>query len=294
MSSRPDTQAHGSDIPFRPARYHLYSSSSCPWAAQCLIMLRLKGLEDYIGITTVSPRLGKDGWAFASADSFPGTDSDPLYGSRNVRDLYTRSHPHWKGGFAVPLLWDRKTERIVNNNANDIVRMFNSSFNDILPPDKARIDMYPAELRDDIDYMTHWIKEKITNAILKTGFAKSSMRYCENVIPLFESFDELERVLRDREYVMGSRLTEVDIKLYVDVIRFDTAYCQYFKCNMRTIRRGYPSIHLWLRKLYWRNPAFQSSTDFDHIKNGFFTTFDTCGGATRVVPIGPVPHIEPL
>lgn len=44
---------------------------------------------------------------------------------------------------------------------------------------------------------------------------------------------------------------------------------QHFKCNIRDIRSGYPKLHKWLRNLYWSVPAFQETTQFEHIKKHY-------------------------
>ncbi|KAI0066785.1 hypothetical protein BV25DRAFT_1242820 [Artomyces pyxidatus] len=276
-----------------PGRYHLYASSSCPWANQCLIVHKLKGLDDIISVSIASPRLTKEGWAFASVDAFPGTDPDPLYNSRYIKDLYHRSHPKFQGRCTVPLLWDKRTQSVVNNDADDIMKIFNFAFNDFLPPHYASANLYPTHLRHEIRRIADWVNESITKAIFKAGFAVSSTVYCSAVIPLFEALDQLEGMLAGKDYLVGNQLTQSDIILYVNMIRFDPIYYHHFKCNMRMIRTGYPNIHTWLRKLYWRIPAFQLTTDFNHIKSGFYLSYDPINNS-GIVPMGPVPHIEPL
>ncbi|KIJ36719.1 hypothetical protein M422DRAFT_178963 [Sphaerobolus stellatus SS14] len=194
--------------------------------------------------------------------------------------------------FTVPVLWDKKKETIVNNESSEIIRIFNSGFNDILPTEKAALNFYPKELQKEIDELNEWVYETVNNGVYKTGFAKTQEAYESAIRPLFDSLDRLEKILYGKEYLVGDRLTEADVRLYTTIIRFDTAYHGIFKCNLRTIRDGYPNINKWLKNLYWNNDAFKSTTDFDHIKTNY--AFMAHINPTQVVPLGPIPNIEPL
>ncbi|KAM5543481.1 hypothetical protein V8D89_002732 [Ganoderma adspersum] len=273
-------------------RYHLYVSYGCPWATRTLIVRKLRGLEDIIGVTAVSPRLTADSWAFAKVDPFPGTDDDPLYGAAYLKELYYKANPEYKGRFTVPVLWDKKTGTIVNNESSEIIRFFNTAFNHLLPADKAALDLYPEPLRKEIDELNDWVYTTVNNGVYKTGFATTQKAYEEAVVPLFDSLDRLEKILEGKDYLIGHQLTEADVRLFVSIIRFDVAYHGAFKCNLRTIRDGYPAINLWLRKLYWNNSAFSETCKVDHIKGGYYSmkTLNPHG----VVPVGPIPHILPL
>ncbi|KAM6503265.1 Glutathione S-transferase, C-terminal-like protein [Amanita muscaria] len=274
-------------------RYHLYVAYSCPWATRALIMRKLKGLEDIISVTVVSPRMDVHGWPFANVDNFPGADTDPLYESQHIKDLYLMASPDYQGRFTVPVLWDKKTHTIVNNESSEIVRIFNSAFNELLPEGKAILDFYPKALRKEIDELNEWIYDSINNGVYKTGLATQQEAYEKAVTKVFEGLDEVEKILTGKDYLLGDRLTEADIRLFVTIIRFDPAYVGLFKCNIRTIRAGYPAIHKWVRQLYWNNEAFKSSTNFDHIKAGYHSSLVTLNPA-RIVPVGPIPNIEPL
>lgn len=273
-------------------RYHLFVSYLCPWATRALIVRKLKGLEDIIGLTAVVPRLTENGWPFAKVEPFPGADRDPFYDSSYIKEIYLKAQPNFTGRFTVPVLWDKKLETIVNNESSEIIRIFNTAFNELLPADKAALDLYPERLRKEIDEINGWVYDTVNNGVYKTGFASTQKAYEDAVIPLFESLDRLEKILTGKDYLIGSQLTEADVRLFVTIIRFDTAYHGAFKCNLRTIRDGYPAIDLWLRKLYWKNTAFSESTNFEHIKHGYYAI--TKVNPTGVVPVGPVPDIRPL
>ncbi|KAI0331722.1 glutathione S-transferase [Cubamyces sp. BRFM 1775] len=273
-------------------RYHLYVAYSCPWATRTLIVRKIKGLEDYIGVSVVSPRLGENGWAFANVDPYPGADVDPLNGAEYIKDLYLKVQQNYEGRFTVPVLWDKKTETIVNNESSEIIRIFNTAFNEILPSDKAAIDLYPVEHRPEIDEINDWVYDTVNNGVYKAGFATVQQAYEEAVIALFNSLDRLEEILTGKDYLVGNRLTEADVRLFVTIVRFDPVYVGHFKCNLRTIRGGYPAIHLWLRKLYWNNDAFSSTCKFDYIKTSYYWQKNV--NPHRIVPVGPIPDILPL
>jgi len=274
-------------------RYHLYVSYACPWATRTLIVRKLKGLEDIISVTVVSPHMGAQGWPFASVDQFPGADVDPFYDSEHVKDLYLKAEPNYSGRFTVPILWDRKNHTIVNNESSEIIRMFNTAFNDFIAPDKVALDYYPENLRTEIDSLNEWIYPNINNGVYRAGFASTQTAYEKAVHEIFEALDKVERLLTGKDFLVGDRLTEADIRLWVTIIRFDPVYVGHFKCNIRDIRNGYPAIHSWMQKLYWNNIAFKSSTHFDHIKTHYYWSHAFIN-PTRVIPEGPIPNIRPL
>ncbi|KAG5642362.1 hypothetical protein DXG03_002959 [Asterophora parasitica] len=203
-------------------------------------------------------------------------DVDPVYHSEHVKDLYIKVDPDYSGRFTVPVLWDKKTHTIVNNESSEIIRIFNTAFNDAIPADKAKLHFYPANLRAQIDELNEWIYPNINNGVYRAGFATSQAAYQKAVVELFEALDKVEKLLVGKDYLVGDTLTEADIRLWVTIIRFDPVYVGHFKCNIRTIRDGYPAIHrrvthpLQIHKLYWNNDAFKSSTDFDHIKTHYY------------------------
>ncbi|KAH9852337.1 glutathione S-transferase [Lenzites betulinus] len=273
-------------------RYHLYVAYACPWANRTLIVRKLKGLENIIGVTVVSPRLSEHGWPFGDVDPFPGAEPDPLYNAQYIKDIYLRADPQYEGRFTVPLLWDKKTETVVNNESSEIIRILNSAFNELLPADQASIDLYPEAHRAQIDEINEWVYDTVNNGVYKAGFATTQQAYEAAVVPLFDSLDRLEKILAGKDYLVGGQLTEADIRLFVTIVRFDPAYYGNFKCNLRSIRDGYPAIHLWLRKLYWNNDAFFSTTKFDHIKTSYYS--QKIVNPHLIVPLGPIPLILPL
>jgi len=269
-------------------RYHLYVSYACPWAHRTLIVRKLKGLEDHIAVTVVSPRMGLNGWPFASADSFPGAEKDPHNNAQHIKDIYLKIDPDMTARFTVPMLWDTKEKTIVNNESSEIIRMLNSEFETGTGP-----DLYPEKLRSEIDDLNEWVYNTVNNGVYKCGFATSQEAYESNITPLFKSLDRLEKILEGKDYLVGNTLTEADVRLYTTIVRFDPVYVGHFKCNIGTIRHNYPNLNRWLKNLYWKNDAFKSTTNFEHIKTHYYWSHPHIN-PTRVVPVGPNQSVEPL
>ncbi|KAJ7179614.1 glutathione S-transferase [Mycena filopes] len=274
-------------------RYRLYVSYACPWATRALIVRKLKGLEDFIPVTVVSPLMGTSGWPFASADPYPGAEVDPIINAKHVRDLYLHASPNYEGRFTVPFIWDTANNTIVNNESSEIIRMFNTGFNALLPADKVAVDLYPAEDRAEIDSINDWVYPEINNGVYRSGFATTQEAYESAVKLVFSGLDKAEKILKGKDYLVGGKLSECDIRLWVTIIRFDPVYVGHFKCNLNTIRAGYPEINRWMKQLYWKNSAFKDSTNFDHIKTHYYWSHPSVN-PTRIVPVGPIPMIEPL
>jgi glutathionyl-hydroquinone reductase len=219
--------------------------------------------------------LTKDGWLFTGRD---GSDKvDPLYGFTKLSQLYKKADPEYVGRFTVPALWDKKRQTIVNNESSEIIRILYSEFDDLLPANlresnKPGGGFYPEHLRKEIDEMNEWVYNTINNGVYKTGFATTQTAYESNLFPLFESLDRLEKHLGElghTPYLFGDHLTEADIRLYTTLIRFDVAYVNIFKCNLKMIRYDYPLLYQWLRYLYWdggnilNGDTFKKTTYFD-------------------------------
>ncbi|KAI9780247.1 MAG: S-glutathionyl-(chloro)hydroquinone reductase [Geoglossum umbratile] len=284
----------GANFPPERGRYHLYVSYACPWAHRTLIARKLKGLDDIVGFTVVHWHLGDKGWRFATPDeNLPGENvtPDPNHkDATHLRDLYFKVNPDYTGRFTVPVLWDKKTSRIVNNESSEIIRMFYYEFDEFLPEEYKNVDLFPKELRKQIEETNDWTYSDVNNA----GFATTQEAYERNVKQLFTSLDRVEAHLASSPgpYYFGSAITEADIRLYTTIARFDPCYVQHFKTNLRDIRSGYPAIHRWLRKLYWDVPAFHDTTQFEHIKK-HYTKSHTQINPLGITPLGPVPDILP-
>ncbi|TIB77616.1 glutathione S-transferase omega-like 2 [Wallemia mellicola] len=269
-------------------RYHLVVSYACPWAHRALIVRSLSGLEDFLPYSVVHPYLGEKGWSFDK--DFEGATGCTIEGvdATHLRDLYFTAEKDYNARFTVPIIWDKKLKTIVSNESSEIIRFLND-----LKPDVGG-DIYPEHLRKEIDELNGWVYDTVNNGVYKSGFATTQEAYEGNVKPLFESLDRLEKILSDgRDFLIGGQLTEADIRLYTTIVRFDPVYVGHFKCNLGTIRHNYPHINTWLKKLYWKNDAFKSTTNFKQIKYHYYNSHRHING-TGVVPLGPNPDIEPL
>lgn len=293
---------------FQPekGRYHLIVAYACPWACRALIVRQLKGFDKVDGLLPVSvvdSYLGPEGWTFVpygddvtnGAVNVRGTGATvPGHESiKRVKEFYLKADPNYDARATVPIVWDNKLNTVVNNESSEIIRFFNDAFNEFLPKDKQELDFYPEALRKEIDELNGWIYDNINNGVYKSGFASKQGPHEEAVKNLFEHLDKVENILSDgRDYLVGGQLTEADIRLFTTIVRFDPVYFTHFKTNIRDIRSGYPHIHRWLRNLYWGNPAFKDTTDFDSIKAHYFASHKQINGH-QIVPLGPLPHILP-
>jgi putative glutathione S-transferase len=260
------------------SRYHLYVSLACPWAHRTLIVRKLKGLESLIDVSVVSWLMLENGWTF---DTAKGSTGDPLDHHQFLHQRYTTDDPNYTGRVTVPLLWDKKQKRIVSNESAEIIRMFNSAFNDLTGDE---LDLYPASLRARIDELNEEIYPRVNNGVYRAGFATSQGAYEEAYDGLFAELDALEKLLGENRYLTGEHLTEADVRLFTTLVRFDAVYYSHFKCNMRRIA-DYPNLSNWLRELYqW--PGIAETVDLQHIKGHYYGSHRTIN-PTGIVPKGP-------
>lgn len=266
-------------------RYHLYVALICPWASRTLIARTLKGLEQVISVSVVEPALTDQGWRFGD---FPGAGRDTVNGATYMHELYTRADLHVTGRATVPVLWDRKTGTIVNNESADIVRMLNSGFGDLA---RADVDLYPEDLQDEIDALNERIYPGLNNGVYRAGFATTQIAYEEAFRDVFATLDALEdRLAVGGPFLFGDRFTETDIRLFVTLVRFDAAYHGLFKCNLRRLV-DYPALSAYLRRVL-ALPGVPATVNIDHIKRGYYSI--RALNPTGIVPVGPdLPDILP-
>lgn len=259
-------------------RYHLYISLACPWASRTLIMRKLKGLEDHISLSIVHPLMLENGWTFADG---PGVFNDPLFNSDYHYQVYLKADPHYTGRVTVPVLWDKKTNTIVSNESAEIMRMFNTAFNDITG---NYDDYYPEHLQTEIDAMNDFVYPNINNGVYKAGFSTNQAVYEKEVKNLFAALDKLEEYLADKNYLVGNQLTEADLRLFTTLVRFDPVYFGHFKCNIKALV-DYPNLWNYTKQLY-NHAGIAETVDFDHIKQHYYGSHKTIN-PTGVVPVGP-------
>ena len=268
---------HSTDFAPEAGRYHLYVSFACPWAHRTLITRKLKGLEDAISFDVVHPLLPSTGWAFD--DSTPGATRDSINGFGGLREVYLASNPKFEGAITVPVLWDKQTKQIVNNESAEIIRLFNSEFQShAAHPD---LDLYPQDDRKKIDELNDWIYPSINNGVYRCGFATKQAAYSRAFKELFEALDRVEEILGRSRYLTGPNLTEADVRLFTTLVRFDAVYFVHFKCNLKRIV-DYPSIWGYTRDIF-QTSGIAETVNMAHIKTHYFASH------RHINPFGIVP-----
>ena len=264
---------------FAPAsgRYHLYVSYACPWAHRTLVTRALKGLENAISYDVVHPFLPRTGWSFD--DSTEGATGDRLNHFGDLREAYMASAPQFDGAITVPVLWDKETRQIVNNESSEIIRVFNSEFQD--QASNPDLDLYPADQREEIDELNSWIYPSINNGVYRCGFAKKQQAYSQAFNELFSALDRVEAILSNSRYLAGQNLTEADVRLFTTLVRFDAVYVTHFKCNMKRIV-DYPNIWGFTRDIY-QMPGIAETVNMTHIKRHYYESH------LHINPFGIVP-----
>ncbi|MDH3725722.1 MAG: glutathione S-transferase family protein [Thermoleophilia bacterium] len=264
-------------FPAEAGRYHLYVSYACPWAHRTIIVRALKGLTEAISVSVVDPIRDERGWAFREG---PGHGPDPVNGFSFLAEAYLASSPTFDGRVTVPVLWDRRTSRIVNNESAEIIRMLGHEFDAFGDP---TVDLYPEELRREIDELNDLIYATVNNGVYRCGFAQTQAAYDEAIWPLFATLDMLEERLANRRYLTGPVPTEADWRLFPTLVRFDPVYVTHFKCNLRRLVE-YRNLWGYTRDLYqW--PGVAETVNLDHIRRHYFQTHPSIN-PFRIVPAG--------
>jgi len=254
-------------------RYHLYVALICPWASRTLMARKIKGLEEAITISIVEPELTDQGWRFA-------TGADPVNGMTYMHEIYTKADPQVNGRATVPVLWDKATGTIVNNESADIVRILNTGFGTLAKGP----DLYPADLAADIDALNDAIYPALNNGVYRAGFATTQIAYEDAFRDVFATLDALEARLSDgRDWLLGDRFTETDIRAFVTLARFDAAYHGLFKCNLRRLA-DYPKLTAYTARIH-RLPGIADTVSIDHIKRGYYSI--KALNPNGIVPLGP-------
>jgi putative glutathione S-transferase len=239
----------------------------CPFAQRANLVRHLKNLNEILPMSIVRPYpKGEPGWRFD--ETYPNATPDHLFNSRFMHQVYFRDDPAYTGKYSVPLLWDKKINRIVNNESAEMLRWLPQAFNSIDDEKTKSQDYYPQDLRTQIDEISPWLTSLICSGVYKAGFVSTQEDYEKNVVPLFAALNKLEALLHTNggPYILGKQLTELDLLAYPTIVRFDTVYVQHFKTNLGMIRHDYPVMNNWLKNLYWSVEGFKESTDFMHIK----------------------------
>ena len=277
--------ADGAGFPPEPGRYHLYVSYACPWAHRTLIARKLKGLEEALSFDVVDPILPLTGWSFER--SAPGATGDRVNQFRALREVYLASEPGYEGRITVPVLWDKKSGRIVNNESAEILRMLNAEFQELAAHPET--DLYPEPLRERIDALNDWIYPQINNGVYRCGFARTQRAYSQAFRELFDALDRAEAILAGSRYLAGEQLTEADVRLFTTLVRFDAVYVTHFKCNLRRIV-DYPNLWAYTRDIH-QLPGVSDTVNMEHIKRHYYESHRQIN-PLGIVPDGPTLDFE--
>ncbi len=266
-----------------PGRYHLFVSLACPWAHRTLIMRSLKRLQPMIGVSVTHWLMGEQGWSFEPGE---GVIPDPVLDAGHLHQLYVAAVQHYTGRVTVPVLWDLERRTVVSNESADILRMFNGAFDAV---GAAPGDYSPASLRPEIDAINARVYDTVNNGVYRAGFATTQDAYEEAVTTLFSTLDWLEQRLSTQRYLLGSALTEADIRLFTTLVRFDAVYHGHFKCNLRRIV-DYPALWGFTRDLFG-HPGVADTVDLGHIKRHYYMSHPTIN-PNRIVSMGPILRLD--
>ncbi len=229
-------------------------------------------------MSVVDPIRDDHGWAFRNGS---GHTEDPVNGFTFLSEAYSATDPDFRSRVTVPVLWDTETRRIVSNSDDDIMRMFNQSFDQFT---ESQLALYPLTLRQEIDELNDFIYEHVNNGVYRAGFSTSQKAYEQAVKQVFAALDKMEKRLSIQRYLFGERIVETDWRFFVTLIRFDAVYHGHFKCNIRRLV-DYPNLFAYLKDLYQQG-GIADTVNFDHIKRHYYVTHDDIN-PTGIVPLGP-------
>ncbi|MGB3511217.1 MAG: glutathione S-transferase family protein [Microcoleaceae cyanobacterium] len=253
-------------------RYRLFVGLGCPWAHRTLVMRALKGLEDAISVSIVSPAGDRGIWVFEEEQE----------GCQTLPELYNLAKSGYDGRFTVPVLWDEQTKTIVNNESAEIIVILNNEFNEFAKnPD---LDLYPQQLKAKIDEWNDKIYHTVNNGVYRCGFAQSQEAYNKACQELFTTLDEVDNKLSQSRYLCGEQVTLADVRLFTTIFRFDAVYYGLFKCNRHRIK-DYKYLGAYLRDLY-QLPGVAETCNLEAVKRDYYgNLFPLNPGG--IIPLGP-------
>jgi putative glutathione S-transferase len=263
--------------PVEAGRYRLVVSLACPWAHRSVIVRRLLGLEDAISLAVVDPIRDEKGWRF----TLDPDDRDPVLGIQYLSEAYLRTDPSYDGRVTVPAIVDTLTGLVVTNDYPQITLDLSTEWTDHHKPDAPQL--IPAD-RAEMDQLIEEIYRDVNNGVYRCGFATGQEAYEAAYDALFARLDVIEERLQGRDYLLGDTLSEVDVRLFTTLVRFDAVYHGHFKANRNKLTE-FPNLWAYARRLYQR-PGFGETVDFDQIKRHYYVTHNTIN-PTGIVPKGP-------
>eukprot|EP00887_Chlorella_sp_A99_P002660 scaffold6.g2660.t1 len=227
-------------FPAEPGRYHLYVGNPCPWCHRVLLALAVLGLAPAISFSWLvddPERASRGGWVFEGRD--------PVFGCRDLREVYSLLSPGYSGRCTAPLLVDKKERRVVCNESALILRSLARLDG---WPGATGVELRPQELAAEVDAWNERLYEGMNNAVYRSGFATSQAAYEEAQRQLWATLDEVEAQLSQQRFLCGPRFTEADLRLFPTIVR-SALYATLFKCCRRRVA-DYPALAAWMRDVH--------------------------------------------
>jgi glutathionyl-hydroquinone reductase len=272
------TSDGSSPWPVEADRYRLVVARACPWANRAVIVRRLLGLEPVISMGICGPTHDERSWTF---DEDPG-GRDPVLGYERLQEAFLARDPEYPRGITVPAMVDVPTKAVVTNDFAQMTLDLSTEWT-ALHRDGAP-DLYPEELREEMDEVMQRIFTEVNNGVYRCGFAGSQQAYDKAYDRLFSTLDWLSERLSDQRYLMGGSITEADVRLFTTLARFDAVYHGHFKCNRQKLAEM-PVLWAYARDLF-QTPGFGDTIDFPSIKQHYYVVHADINPA-RIVPLGP-------
>lgn len=268
--------------PVEAGRYRLVAAKACPWANRAIIVRGLMGLEDVVSLGMPGPTHDARSWTF---DLDPG-GKDPVLGIERLQEAYLARFPDYERGITVPAMVEESSGELVTNDFPWITHDLFHEWRDFHRADAP--DLWPAEVREEMEEVMQRVFTEVNNGVYRCGFAGSQEAYDEAYQRLWAALDWLEERLTDRRYLMGSAITEADVRLFTTLARFDAVYHGHFKCNRNKLTEM-PALWGYARDLF-QTPGFGETIDFDQIKAHYYVVH-TDINPSGIVPAGPDPAV---
>ena len=278
VKSGTEVDADTPSWPVEADRYRLVVARACPWANRAIIVRRLLGLEDAFSIGYCGPTHDQRSWTF---DLDPG-GVDPVLGIERLQEAYLKRYPDYPRGITVPAMVEVSSGEVVTNDFPWITHDFSTEWTEFHR--EGAPDLWPADVRDEMDEVMQRVYTEVNNGVYRCGFAGSQQAYDDAYDRLWTAMDWLEERLTHRRYLMGEAITEADVRLWTTLARFDAVYHGHFKCNRNKLTEM-PALWAYARDLY-EIPAFTDNTDFGQIKEHYYAVHRDIN-PTGIVPVGP-------
>ncbi|MFV0316895.1 MAG: glutathione S-transferase family protein [Microthrixaceae bacterium] len=266
------------EYPVEADRYRLVVARACPWANRMVIVRRVLGLEDAMSIAFCGPEHDERSWTF---DLDPG-GVDPVLGYERLQQAYFARFPDYPLGITVPALVDVPSRAVATNDFAQMTLDLGSEW--VAFQREGAPDLYPEELRAEMDGVMAGIYTEVNNGVYRCGFAGDQAAYDDAYNRLFAHLDLLEERLATRRFLMGDAITEADVRLWVTLVRFDAVYHGHFKCNRNKLTEM-PVLWAYSRDLF-QTPGFGDTIDFPQIKAHYYRVHRDLN-PSGVIPGGP-------